>query len=61
MGVERIDYYSEEEYEQAAEQEAQMMRHQEPEVVQCMKCLGPMYENNPQICPECRLKEKQDE
>ena len=53
MGVERVDFYSDQEYEQALMHEAQMAQHQEPEVVQCMKCGNSMYEDDPQICPAC--------
>lgn len=59
MGVERVDYYSEEEYQQALQEEERYWRSQpqEPEVVPCFKCGGQMYEesNKPEenICPDC--------
>ncbi len=60
MGVERVDYYSDEEYEQALQCEAQEYgeQGQEPDVVPCFKCGGQMYEENriPEgnVCFECR-------
>lgn len=59
MGAERVDYYSDEEYEQAAEQEAQEYgeQQQEPDIVPCFKCGCQMYQecHEPEgnICSEC--------
>jgi hypothetical protein len=56
MGVERVDYYSDEEYEQALYQESCVQ--QEPDVCPCFKCGNPVYlethtpEDN--ICPNCQ-------
>ena len=56
MGVERCDYYSEEEYEQAYEQEQQP--EQEPDIVPCFKCNCQMYweANEPEgnVCADCQ-------
>lgn len=58
MGVERCDYYSEEEFEQACEQEQQP--EQEPEIVPCFKCGCQMYlectEPEGNVCQECNSK-----
>ena len=58
MGVERVDYYSEDEYQQALEQEQEQdSQPQEPEVVPCFKCGCQMYEmsNVPEenVCEDC--------
>lgn len=65
MAVERVDYYSDAEYEQAlqAEQEyyqsqpQEPQEPQEPEVVPCYKCGGQMYEEGPNpednVCQLC--------
>ncbi len=53
MAVERVDYYSDDEYERALVQQAQ-----EPDVVSCFCCGYPMYEEysdpNGNICSICR-------
>ena len=55
MGVERVDYYSEEEYEQAYEQEQEVQ--QEPDIVPCFICGCQMYwecsEPEGNICSTC--------
>ncbi len=66
MGVERVDYYSEDEYQQALESEQQYYQSQQedehPDIVPCYKCGGQMYqeglerENN--ICPKCSESQK---
>jgi len=56
MGVERVDYYSDGEYEQALEQEAQP----DPDIVPCFKCGGQMYQESTRpednICENCFMK-----
>lgn len=47
MGVERVDYYSDEEYEQALQGEAQSC---EPPMCQCEVCGGAMYDDGTGIC-----------
>jgi hypothetical protein len=65
MGVERVDYYSEEEYQQALQQEQEYYQSQpqEPNVVPCYKCGCQMYEEGSKpkenICENC--KEPPDE
>ncbi len=60
MGVERVDYYSDEEYTQAleAEREHYQSQPQEPEAVPCFKCGCRMYEESPDprenICGNCK-------
>ena len=55
MPVERVDYYSDDEYEHALAFEAQP---QEPDVVQCFKCGGAMYDvDQLNMCPDCRAKQ----
>ncbi len=62
MGVERVDYYSDEEYEQAcdAEQQYYNSQPQEPDVVPCFKCGCQMYlechEPEGNICEACQFK-----
>ncbi len=55
MGVERVDYYSDEEYEHAYGME--QSQQQEPEVVPCYACGCRMYQvcNEPvgNICEQC--------
>jgi len=67
MGVERVDYCSDDEYEQALQEEAaswerSYQHSQEPDIVPCFRCNGQMYweANEPEgnICPECREKEQ---
>lgn len=62
VGVERVDYYSDEEYQHALQDEAQEAQwaaeqQQEPDVVPCFKCGCQMYEEDPDprknICSEC--------
>ena len=58
MGVERVDYYSDEEYQQALQEEQRELQQQpEPEIVPCFLCGGQMYlsSDNPEenICEEC--------
>ncbi len=64
MGVERCDYYSDEEFYQALHEEAMCFGEQEPEVVPCYRCGSQMYEENrdpcENVCPECRRKESPD-
>ena len=61
MGAERVDYYSEEEYQQACDFEAQAWdeQEQEPDIVPCFKCGCQMYweANEPEgnICSECKI------
>ena len=61
MPVERVDYYSDEEYEQALGQEAQMMDSQEPDIVPCFKCGCQMYQEclapEGNICVSCETEE----
>lgn len=66
MPCERVDYYSDEEFREACEAEAQAwseedQRQQEPEIVPCFKCGSQMYiectEPAGNICPECTKKE----
>ena len=62
MGVERVDHYSEDEYQQALEFEREYWLEQEPEqepdIVSCFKCGCQMYwvsytpEEN--ICDKCK-------
>jgi hypothetical protein len=61
VGVERIDYSNEDEYQQALQQEREYWNpsyQQEPDVVPCFKCGSPMYwmANEPEgnICIKCR-------
>lgn len=60
MGVERVDYYSEEEYQQALQEERQFYNSQpqEPDVVPCFKCGCQMYEESPSpegnVCENCK-------
>lgn len=59
MGVERIDYCNEDEYQQALQSEmAEAAYTQEPDVVPCFKCGLPMYwranELKDNICIKCR-------
>lgn len=60
MGAERVDYYSEEEYEQACECEAQAWdeQEQEPDVVPCFKCGCQMYQEcgwpEGNLCSDCK-------
>lgn len=58
MGVERVDYYSDEEYQQALQNEQDYWRRQEPDVVPCFKCGGQMYwesnEPSENICTRCK-------
>jgi len=60
MGVERVDYYSDEEYQQALEAERHYWQSQpqEPNVIPCYKCGGQMYEESPipreNICSNCK-------
>jgi hypothetical protein len=61
MGVERVDYYTEDEYQQALQEEArEQCRPQEPNVVPCFKCGGQMYEESDipeqNICNLCKGK-----
>ena len=59
MGAERVDYYSEEEYQQACECESQAWdeQEQEPDTVLCIKCgreirlIANEQDNN--ICSDC--------
>ncbi|KKN77249.1 hypothetical protein LCGC14_0362270 [marine sediment metagenome] len=59
MGVERVDYYSEDEFQQALEEEQQSYgsQPQEPDVVPCFKCGGQMYQEchapEGNICETC--------
>jgi hypothetical protein len=55
MAVERVDYYSQEDYEQACEFEAQSWP-ESPEVDQCSECGGSMYVERPgdHLCPKCK-------
>jgi len=59
MGVERVDYYSDDEYEQALEYEAQSWdeQEQEPDIVPCFKCGCQMYQESSvpegNICGDC--------
>ena len=61
MGVERIGYYSEDEYQQALESEREYYQSQQeddyPDIVPCFKCGGQMYQDGPEpknnICPKC--------
>jgi rubrerythrin len=60
MGVERVDYYSDDEYQQASheerlEEERQREREQQPEVVPCPVCGGQMWEMQ-DICDICMAK-----
>jgi rubrerythrin len=60
MGVERVDYYSDDEYQQALyeerlEEERQREREQQPEVVPCPVCGGQMLETQ-DICYICAEK-----
>ena len=65
MGVERVDYYSEDEFQSALQDERQyynsMCQQQEPDVVPCFKCGCQMYQecHEPEgnICTECSEKE----
>jgi len=54
MGVERVDYYSDEEFEQALAQEAQP---QAPDIVPCFKCGCQMYQEchdpSGNVCNKC--------
>ena len=59
MGVERVDYYSDDEYEYALQYEQrEQHQQQEPDIVPCFKCGCQMYleciqpEGN--ICSDCR-------
>jgi len=64
MGVERVDYYSEDEYEQALYEESRATgdnnEPNEPPVIPCFRCGGQMYEESPvfeeNICAECKKK-----
>ena len=61
MGVERVYYYDEDEYQQELQdQQQEKSQEQEPDVVPCFKCGGQMYEeaNEPKgnICPNCSRK-----
>lgn len=58
MAVERVDYYSDEEYEHALAQEAAELAYNHyPPIVPCFKCGGQMYEENDDpeknICGSC--------
>ena len=61
MPVERVDYYSDEEFEQALCQEAQ--QEQEPDVVPCFKCGCQMYQEchapEGNICSSCSNPQKE--
>ncbi len=56
MGVERVDYYSDDEYEQALSQECNS-QPQYPDVVPCYKCGCQMYQDSEypkdNICIDC--------
>lgn len=61
MGIEQVDYYSEDEYQSALSDEAQywqQQKKQEPNVVPCFKCGCQMYLecNEPEgnICSDCK-------
>lgn len=64
MAVERVDYYSEDEYQQALQAEQQYYQsqpqEQEPEVVPCYKCGCQMYEEGPSpednVCSNCKAE-----
>jgi hypothetical protein len=66
MGVERVDYYTEDEYQQALEEEnVSMNSHQEPDVVPCFKCGCQMYQEchaaEGNICPSCRPEKESNQ
>jgi len=59
MAVERVDYYSDEEFKQASASEAKSWdRQQEPDVVPCFKCGTQMYQecHEPEgnVCRGCK-------
>lgn len=61
MAVERCDYYSDQEFQQALQQEEEYYQsQQEPDVVPCFKCGETMYQinENPKenICNNCLKK-----
>lgn len=60
MGCERVDYYSEDEYQQAL-QEEERFSEQEPNVVPCFKCGCQMYQEFDEpienICSDCRPRQ----
>lgn len=62
MGAERVDYYSDNEFQQAQEEERQYYEsqwaQQEPNVVPCFSCGCQMYEisanPNGNVCETCQ-------
>jgi len=64
MPCERVDYYSDEEFEQALQCEAQAWgeEEQEPEIVPCFRCGCQMYyechEPEGNVCEECNNFER---
>ncbi len=56
MPAERVDYYSEEEYESARDNEQQPEQY--PDIVPCCKCGCQMYQecSEPEgnLCPDCK-------
>lgn len=65
MAVERVDYYSDDEYEHALAQEAADLAYDEPPVVPCNQCGEQMYEISvrPQgnICDNCKSPTPQEQ
>ena len=64
MGVERVDFYSDSEYQQALRQEEEYYQsqnqQQEPDVVPCFKRGNQMYQESLEpkdnICDNCKIK-----
>jgi len=59
MGVERIDYYSDEEYGFALDQEVRAEYfYQQPDIDRCIRCGEQMYVNKfysiQQLCETCK-------
>jgi len=61
MGVESVDYYSEEEYSQALEEEREYYNSQErePDIVPCYECGCQMYQEchvpEGNVCSDCNV------